>query len=161
MGDSNTPVSCYARTQSNVTASHSIEIAGRPEDIFAYVERIGGENGWYSYDRLLALRRIKPLQRGGKTLHVGDKADFFTVAVVEPNRELQLKAGRTAGLDDLTATFRLEPIAPLRTRLSVITTFAYLNTLGKVYWAAIKPFDRLLQRKMLRTIKQLVETHKE
>jgi hypothetical protein len=152
-----TPISRYTRIRSDVTAIHSIEIAAPPEVIFPYIEQIGGENGWYSYDRLLSLRGIRPVRSAGRRLSVGDKVDFFTVAVVESNRQVQLKAGRTAGLDDLTATFRLEPLDARGTCLSVTTTFTYLSILGEIYWAVVKPFDRLLQRRMLHTIKQLVE----
>ncbi|MFH1824117.1 MAG: DUF2867 domain-containing protein [Candidatus Firestonebacteria bacterium] len=124
---------------------------------------MGGKNGWYSYDQLLTLRGIfsggyPRLRSDDKTLKVGDKVDFFEVVSVERNRSVVLKF--VMGILEGETSFYLEPIDERHTRLFNITKLKYKNWFGKVYWTLIKPFDHLMQQKMLSHIKKLVEVKK-
>ncbi len=128
-----------------------------PERVFAAVERIGGENGWYAYDWLWQLRGALDLAVGGvgmrrgrshpTRLHVGDVLDCWRVETLETGRRLRLSAemklpGR-AWLD-----FEVEP-TPGGARLRQVASFDPRGVAGLAYWFSIYPAHAFVFRDML------------
>ena len=76
--------------------------AASPQDVFATVEGIGGDRGWYFANGLWAARGWVDKLLGGVgmrrgrrhpgELRVGDALDFFRVEAYEPTRLLRLRA---------------------------------------------------------------------
>ena len=146
--------------QPDVLSIYGIEIKGKAEDIFYFIERIGGKNGWYSYDPLLTVRgwfsggygkyRIE-----NKELKAGGKVDFFDIHSFVRNRELNLMFSMK-GIDG-EANFYIKELDCERAILASVGRFKFTSLFGKVYWWLIKPFDYLMRRKMLLNIKKYVE----
>jgi len=72
------------------------------DDVWRVIEGVGGENGWYSFPLLWAIRgwidKLSGgvgLQRGRRDadeLHVGDAVDFWRVEAIDRGRSLRLRA---------------------------------------------------------------------
>jgi uncharacterized protein YbjT (DUF2867 family) len=118
------------------------------EKIFASVESIGGENGWFRYDWLWRLRGLLDqifagpgLSRGRRDPHelrVGDSLDFWKVVDLQPNKRLllvnQMKVPGTAWLEFVTEGTTL-----------IQTALYYPKGLwGRVYWYLTKPLHKLV-----------------
>ena len=119
-----------------------------PEAVFAAVEAIGGDHGWFKYDWLWRLRGFLDVLAGGPglsrgrrdpdRLRLGDGLDFWKVADLRPNRRLllvnQMKVPGKAWLEFLVEGRRL-----------TITAHFYPNgVLGRLYWLITKPLHRLI-----------------
>jgi uncharacterized protein YbjT (DUF2867 family) len=135
-------------------------VPASPEAVFAAVERIGGESGWYAYDWLWRLRGALDLIVGGvglrrgrthpTRLHVGDVVDCWRVEALERGRRLRLRAemklpGR-AWLD-----FEVEPAAS-GARLRQVASFDPRGLAGLAYWFSIYPAHAFVFRDMLRGV---------
>ncbi len=119
-----------------------------PEKIFAAVESIGGENGWFKYDWLWRFRGLMDqvftgpgLSRGRRDPHklrIGDGLDFWKVVDIVPDKRLllvnQMKVPGTAWLE-----FSVEGT-------SLIQTAHYYpkGILGRLYWYLTKPLHKLV-----------------
>jgi uncharacterized protein YbjT (DUF2867 family) len=148
------------RFGSRLVDSRTIRVATGPAASFAPIQRIGGETGWYAWNRLWQLRGFLDLIVGGvgvrrgrssaTTLHVGDAIDFWRVENYEPGRLLRLAAemklpGR-AWLE-----FEVSPDA----EGSVIRQTAIFDPVGLpglAYWYALYPLHQLVFSGMLRGI---------
>ena len=144
----------------HVQLSRSIDIAAGLEHVFHYVERIGGESGWYTFNWLIDVRRFlsmkfKSHRSGFKVLSIGDRVDMFKVADIEMNKYLIL-AFENDMLDGVFC-FYLEKSDVNITTLYAATHFSFKNTSGKIYWIFVRPFDKILQKRMLINIKKLAE----
>lgn len=119
-----------------------------PERLWAVIQGIGGENGWYSSPILWAIRGWMDklvggvgLQRGRRSrarVTVGDVVDFWRVEAIEPGRMLRLKAEMKvpgAAWLELRAT-------PEGTgsRYDQRAVFFPLGLAGRLYWLAVLPF---------------------
>jgi uncharacterized protein YbjT (DUF2867 family) len=118
------------------------------EKVFAAVESIGGENGWFRYDWLWRLRGLMDqifagpgLSRGRRDPHklrIGDGLDFWKVVDLVPDKRLllvnQMKVPGTAWLE-----FVVEGT-------SLIQTAHYYpkGLLGRLYWHVTKPLHKLI-----------------
>jgi hypothetical protein len=126
--------------------------------VFAVVERIGGNVGWYYADWLWTVRGWLDLFVGGvgirrgrrdpDRLCVGDTVDCWRVESIEPGHRLRLVAemklpGR-AWLE-----FEVEPEGD-GTRLRQTATFDPLGLLGLAYWYAVWPLHQIVFGGMLR-----------
>jgi len=116
--------------------------------VFAAVESIGGDNGWFSYDWLWRLRGFidilfagPGLSRGRRDpdrLRIGDGLDFWKVVDLQPGKRLllanQMKVPGKAWLE-----FSIEG-----SRLIVTAHFYPRGLWGRAYWILTKPFHRLI-----------------
>ncbi|GHD82561.1 uncharacterized protein YbjT (DUF2867 family) [Salinibacterium amurskyense] len=137
------------------------------EALWAVVEGIGGENGWYSFPLAWALRGWLDklvggvgLRRGRRhptTLNTGDALDFWRVESIERGHSLRLRAemklpGRAwleLGVED-----RGEDGAFYRQR----AVFFPSGLGGRLYWAAILPFHGVIFSGMVNRIVAAAES---
>jgi uncharacterized protein YbjT (DUF2867 family) len=128
-----------------------------PPQVFAPIERIGGQTGWYGVDwfwrlrgRLDELRGGDGMRRGRRdphTIHVGDRIDFWRVERVEPDRRLLLAAemkipGRLWLQFDIESDDR-------RTEIRQTTVFDPAGSVGLVYWYLLYPVHHTIFKAML------------
>jgi tryptophan-rich sensory protein len=137
-----------------------------PARVFAAVERIGGQTGWYSTNWLWGLRGAVDLLMGGigmrrgrphpERLRVGDTLDCWRVESLEPGRRLLLAAEmRLPGRAWLE--FVVTPSGQF-TRLHQTAMFDPQGLLGRAYWYLIYPLHQLVFAGMLRGIAQASST---
>ncbi len=136
------------------------------ENAFQAVVRIGGDEGWYTFDWLWQLRGILDRMVGGvgmrrgrrdqRSLQAGDALDFWRVESVEPGDHLQLRAemkvpGRAWLRFDVQETENGE---------SVVRQTAFFEPkglLGLLYWWAVYPFHLFIFPTMLGAIGKRAE----
>jgi hypothetical protein len=140
--------------------SRTVRVAVPPGAAFRPIQRIGGQTGWYAWDRLWHVRGFLDLLVGGvgmrrgrpspTALHVGDAVDFWRVEAVEPDRLLRLAAEmklpgrawlefevtRDDGGSVIRQTASFDPVGPV----------------GRAYWYALYPVHQLVFGGMLRAI---------
>lgn len=116
--------------------------------LWAVIEGIGGENGWYSSPLLWAVRGWMDrlvggigLARGRRSrarLVVGDALDFWRVEAIEPGRMLRLRAEmKVPGLAWLE--LRAAPDGD-GSRYDQRAVFFPRGLAGRLYWLAVLPF---------------------
>ncbi|MBM7504375.1 SDR family oxidoreductase [Agromyces aurantiacus] len=118
------------------------------ERLWAVIEGVGGENGWYSFplawavrgwiDKLFGGVGLRRGRRDPDTLHPGDAVDFWRVEAIERPRFLRLRAemrvpGRawlemSAEPDGTGSTYRQRAV------------FFPKGLAGRLYWWAVFPF---------------------
>ncbi|MGH7872063.1 MAG: SDR family oxidoreductase [Candidatus Binatia bacterium] len=146
--------------------SRSVSVTAPAAAVFARIQAIGGETGWYRWNWLWRLRGLLDLLVGGAgmrrgrphpvQLHVGDTVDFWRVEVLEPNRRLRLAAemklpGR-AWLE-----FEVTSAGPLTT-IRQTAIFDPTGWLGHVYWYGLFPMHQLIFTGMLRGIARVASS---
>jgi uncharacterized protein YbjT (DUF2867 family) len=116
--------------------------------VFAAVESIGGDNGWFKFDWLWRLRGFidiifagPGLSRGRRDpnkLRIGDALDFWKVVDMKPNKRLllvnQMKVPGKAWLE----------LSVEGTKLTQTAHFYPKGLWGRVYWYLTKPLHRLI-----------------
>lgn len=148
------------RIGSRYVDSRSREARASCDGLFAVVERIGGDTGWYFGDWLWSLRGLLDLFAGGVGVRrgrrdpvsvlPGDTLDFWRVEDVEPPRLLRLRAEmRLPGRAWLQ--FEVDQ-APGGARLTQTALFDAAGLLGRLYWYALWPIHQLVFSGMLRGI---------
>lgn len=157
-----------ARFGNRLVDSRSTRVPAPPSEVFAAVERIGGETGWYYANWLWTLRGWLDLLAGGvgmrrgrrdpRRLLVGDTLDCWRVERIEPGKRLRLAAemklpGR-AWLE-----FELQP-RDGGTELRQTATYDPLGLLGLAYWYGVWPLHQLVFAGMLRGIAQAAERNR-
>jgi uncharacterized protein YbjT (DUF2867 family) len=145
--------------------SRSVRVAASPARVFAAVERIGGQTGWYYANWLWTLRGWLDLLVGGvgmrrgrrdpARLEVGDVVDCWRVEAIERGRRLRLQAemklpGR-AWLD-----FEVQPEGE-HARLIQTASFDPVGLWGLAYWYAVWPLHQLVFAGMLRGLARSAE----
>jgi uncharacterized protein YbjT (DUF2867 family) len=148
------------RFGSQLVDSRTVRVAVPPAAAFAPIQRIGGDTGWYAWNRLWRLRGFLDLLFGGvgtrrgrpspSALRVGDTVDFWRVEALEPGRRLRLIAdmklpGRAwlefeVSGEGSSATIRQTAI------------FDPVGLPGRAYWYALYPLHQLVFSGMLRGI---------
>jgi hypothetical protein len=146
--------------------SRVIDVDTTAAAAFAPIRRIGGEAGWYAFDRLWQLRGLLDLLFGGvglrrgrrdpDRLRVGDSLDWWRVEAFEPDRRLRLVAemklpGR-AWLE-----FEVEA-RDAGARIRQTATFHPAGLLGLAYWYGIYPLHALVFRGMIRGLARRAES---
>lgn len=136
--------------------ARTLVVAAEPSRVFAAIERIGGENGWYAYDSLWRIRGALDLAVGGvglrrgrrhpDRLRLGDVVDCWRVERFERGKRLRLSAemklpGR-AWLD-----YEVEAV-PGGTCLQQIASFDPHGIAGLAYWFAMYPAHAFVFRDM-------------
>jgi uncharacterized protein YbjT (DUF2867 family) len=145
--------------------SRTVQVERSPEVAFRPIQKIGGERGWYAWNRLWRVRGFLDLLIGGvgvrrgrptnNELRVGDTIDFWRVEKFEPNHLLRLIAemkipGRAwlefeVSGDAYTSTIRQTAI------------FDPVGLFGRLYWYALWPLHQLVFSGMLRGIREAAE----
>ena len=138
-----------------------VQITDAPiENVWACIERIGGENGWYGSDWLWYLRGLLDrifggvgLRRGRRDpikLRIGDSLDFWRVEDYEEGKKLRLYAEMILP-GKAWLEFNLEKVDG-KVKATQIATFQPRGLGGQLYWRGISPFHILLFPTMLRNI---------
>ncbi|WP_194824968.1 SDR family oxidoreductase [Nocardia sp. XZ_19_231] len=132
-----------------------------PATLWAVIEAIGGEHGWYSFplawalrgwiDRLFGGVGLRRGRRDPHRLHVGEALDWWRVEHLERGRLLRLRAemrvpGR--GWLELSVTPSDDGGAHYRQR----ALFEPHGLAGHLYWKAISPFHAIIFGGMARNI---------
>ena len=154
------PAGAHGGSGTRIVDSRAVEVACGPEQAFGPIRRIGGEAGWYFYNRLWRIRGALDLLIGGpglrrgrrdsEALRVGDALDFWRVEAFESPSLLRLVAEmRLPGRAWLQ--FEVEPTAA-GARIRQTAIFDPLGLTGLLYWYALYPLHRLIFAGMLRGI---------
>ncbi len=145
---------------SRLVDSRTIEVAVAPAAAFAPIQRIGGDTGWYAWNRLWWLRGWLDLLVGGvgmrrgrrspTELRIGETVDFWRVEAIEPDRLLRLAAemklpGRAWLEFEVTG-------AGAGATIRQTASFDPVGPLGRAYWYALYPVHQLVFGGMLRAI---------
>ncbi|APT84729.1 SDR family oxidoreductase [Corynebacterium aquilae] len=139
------------------------------EDLFAVIESIGGEHGWYSTPLLWRIRgwldramRGPGLARGRRSrdhVRLGDAVDWWTVEAIERPRLLRLRADMKVSGDAW-----LELIADKDEDTGAVTyrqraIFFPRGVAGLAYWYSILPAHGLVFPTMASNIVAAAEQH--
>lgn len=132
-----------------------------PDNIWPYLEKIGGETGWYStsflwkarglMDRLVGGPGVQRGRRSQTGLRLGDCLDFYRVMEIRPQQRLLLLAEMRLpgeGLLDLS----LIPAESGHIYLYINLYYRPHGILGHLYWLGVTPFHSLAFKGMLRAI---------
>jgi len=141
--------------------SQVIEAPVDPNTLFAVVEGIGGERGWFSGEWLWRVRGAMDrvvggvgLRRGRRhpdRLRVGDPLDFWRVEALEPGRLLRLRAEmRLPG--EAWLEWRIEPTDDGGSRFEQRALFHPRGLYGRAYWLTVLPFHGLIFGPMARRL---------
>lgn len=153
------------RVGSRYVDSRSTDVDAPPEVVFATVERIGGQVGWYYGDWLWSLRGLLDLFVGGvgvrrgrrdpDALLPGDALDFWRVEEVDRPHLLRLRAEmRVPGRAWLQ--FEVDP-RDGGARLTQAALFDAQGLFGRLYWYALWPIHQFVFAGMLRGIRRHAE----
>lgn len=132
-----------------------------PELAFRPVERIGGQTGWYAWNRLWRLRGFMDTLAGGvgmrrgrndpEALRPGDTLDFWRVESVERPRQLRLAAEmKVPGRAWLE--FEIEDDGSGGSVIRQTAVFDPIGLFGRVYWYVLYPLHELVFGGMLKGI---------
>ncbi|MBF6454714.1 SDR family oxidoreductase [Nocardia cyriacigeorgica] len=132
-----------------------------PETLWAVIESIGGENGWYSFplawslrgwiDRLSGGVGLRRRRKHPHRLHPGEALDWWRVEHIERPRSLRLRAEmQVPGSAWLELGVEPEPDGGARYRQRAV--FQPRGLAGHLYWKAITPFHDVVFGGMVRNI---------
>ncbi len=135
------------------------------EDLFAVVEGIGGDRGYYTSDLLWEIRGLLDQAIGGigvrrgrrhpERLRVGEPLDFWRVEAIEAGSLLRLRAEmRVPG--DAWLEFRVSETAG-GSQLEQRARFHPRGLWGRAYWYVLAPFHALIFPKMAQRIAAAAE----
>ncbi|OAA21604.1 hypothetical protein UG55_105722 [Frankia sp. EI5c] len=148
------------------TDERSQAVTAPADRLWAVIEGIGGENGWYSWPLAWSVRGWLDLLLGGVGHHRGrrDPHHLRTGEAIDLWRVEELVAGR---LLRLRAEMKLPGQAWLELRVEPGTggvvyrqraLFLPRGLLGHLYWKVISPFHSVVFGAMLRTVVRRAET---
>lgn len=135
-----------------------------PEKLWASIEAIGGETGWYGADLLWSIRGLLDtivggagLRRGRRDplkLRAGESLDFWRVEEIDHGRYLRLFAEMKLP-GEAWLEFEIRPgQSGEKTQLKQTATFLPKGLLGNLYWYAIAPFHFLVFPTMIKNIEK-------
>lgn len=145
--------------------SRATQVQRSPEVAFRPIQKLGGESGWYAWNRLWRVRGFLDLliggvgvRRGRRTnneLRVGDTIDFWRVEKFEPNHLLRLMAEmKLPGRAWLEFEVRGDALASTIRQTAI---FEPVGLFGRIYWYALWPLHQLVFSGMLRRIREAAE----
>ena len=138
-----------------------------PEQLWKFVESIGGTHGYYSatfawelrgvMDRLVGGAGLRRGRRDPEHLHVGEALDFWRVEALDRPNLLRLRAEmKLPGLAWLE--FKLEKTES-GSKLIQQATFAPKGLFGHLYWWSVAPFHGLVFPGMANHLVRDAELH--
>ncbi|UYP19104.1 SDR family oxidoreductase [Rhodococcus sp. Z13] len=143
------------------TDERSLDSDASPEEVFATIESIGGENGWYSFPLAWTVRGWLDRFAGGvgpnrgrrhpRVLNTGDALDFWRVEEIHRPELLRLRAEMRAP-GGAWLEWRVEPREGGRSRLHQRAVFFPRGLAGRAYWYSLVPFHGIIFRGMLENI---------
>jgi uncharacterized protein YbjT (DUF2867 family) len=140
-----------------------------PEEVFAPIQRIGGEHGWYAYKwvfwtRGFVHRRLRGVglrtgRRDPVNLRVGDAIDFWRVEKFIPNQLLLLFAEMR--LPGRAWTFF--QVAPHEegSEVRITALFDPKGISGRLFWYTVAPYHYLVFNSILRGIEKSVNQNRD
>ena len=142
------------------------DCAAPAEDLFAIIEGIGGETGWYSLPVAWAARGVLDKLVGGvglargrsnsEKLRVGDAVDFWRVERLDHGTFLRLRAEmKVPGLAWLE--FSATPLPDGGSHYYQRAIFFPRGLGGRLYWLAMLPFHGVIFSGMARRITEAAE----
>ena len=149
------------RRGSRLVDSRSASVAATPAAVFAPIQRIGGETGWYEGALLWRLRGWLDVLVGGPGLRrgrrdpvgirVGDTIDFWRVEAFEQDALLRLAAEmKVPGRAWLQ--FEVRASGDGSSEITQTAVFEPNGLFGLAYWYALWPMHGFIFGGMLRTI---------
>jgi len=130
------------------------ETDATPADLWAVIEGIGGDNGWYSFplawavrgwmDKLVGGVGLRRGRRNPKRLNIGDALDFWRVEAIDRGEFLRLRAEmRVPGRAwlEMRATPAEHGSGSVYDQRAV---FFPMGLGGRLYWFAILPFHGVI-----------------
>jgi uncharacterized protein YbjT (DUF2867 family) len=143
-------------------------VAASKQSLWAVIESIGGENGWYSWrlawrvrgwlDRFSGGPGLRRGRRDRFDLQVGDAVDWWRVEDIEELRLLRLRAEmRLPGLAWLDLA--VEEDGAGRTVFRQKAYFYPRGLAGHLYWRAVTPFHGIVFGSMQRNVARTAERH--
>ena len=139
----------------------SSPVDAAPQDLWAVIKGIGGQNGWYSWslgwrvrgllDRLAGGPGLRRGRRSPVDLSVGDALDWWRVEEIRSGELLRLRAEmRLPGLAWLELLVERDTLG--RTVFRQRALFHPHGLLGHLYWWAVWPFHGIVFGGMQRNI---------
>jgi uncharacterized protein YbjT (DUF2867 family) len=132
-----------------------------PAEAFSAVLCIGGDNGWYAWSWLWALRGLLDQAMGGVGLRrgrrdpacvvAGDTVDFWRVEELEPDRRLLL-AAEMRGPGRGWLQFECLPLPDGGTRIIQTAMWDPIGLSGHLYWFSLWPAHQLIFSSMIEGI---------
>lgn len=136
-----------------------VKINAEAEKIYYFLERIGGENGWFSYDSSDLIKNIEKgriyLKENFSKICPKGKIDLFQIEDYEPNKKLLLKF--ESKLAEGENSFFIRQDSDGKQELVHVFRIKLKNFWGRLYWKLQKPFDGKIRSKMLANIKKMAE----
>jgi hypothetical protein len=137
----------------------SVKINAEAEKIFFFLERIGGENGWFSYDSSSLMDNFEKgkliLKENFSKICPKGKIDLFQIADFEKNKKLRLKFESALAIGE--NSFFILQDKNGRAELINVYRVKLMSFWAKMFWKIQKPFDGRIRKKMLSNIKKLAE----
>ena len=138
----------------------SIKSSSSPEELMSTIKSVGGENGWFAFNWIWAIRGFTDkiiggvgLRRGRRhptDLRIGDTIDFFKVTTLTANRLQLLAEMKVPGHAWLEWTVKETP--EKGSEVTQQALFVPRGVLGRAYWYVLLPFHVIIFRRMLRNI---------
>ena len=148
------------------TDLREVTVDAPAEDLWAVVESIGGDNGWYSLpmawaargflDKLVGGVGLRRGRRDPDKLVAGDALDFWRVEKIDRGSFLRLRAEmKVPGLAWLE--FTVTPQGDQHCRLSQRAIFFPHGLGGRLYWFAVTPLHGIVFAGMARSLGKAAE----
>jgi uncharacterized protein YbjT (DUF2867 family) len=135
-----------------------ISLQAGAAEIWEYLRRLGGPNGYFFRDELWQFRGLVDRLLGGSgyrggrrhpvELRVGDALDFWRILDVEPERRLLLLAEMKMP-GEAVLEFIITPQGPDRTEIRELSRFLPRGLAGLLYWYSIYPLHTYIFGGML------------
>ncbi|WP_417218341.1 SDR family oxidoreductase [Arthrobacter sp.] len=142
------------------TDARERKTAATPDRVWAVIEGIGGDNGWYSMPLAWSVRGwmdklgggvgLRRGRRSKSSLQLNDVVDWWRVEALEPGRLLRLRAEMLAP-GGAWLELRVDPEGDgsiYRQR----AIFFPRGLAGRLYWLAVLPFHGIIFRSMAERI---------
>ena len=150
------------------TDTREVTVDAPSDELWAVVESIGGENGWYSLPVAWAARGLLDKMVGGvgirrgrrdpNKLVTGDALDFWRVEKIERGTFLRLRAEmKVPGLAWLE--FTVTPITDQKSTLTQRAIFFPQGLGGRLYWMAVTPLHGIVFAGMAKSMGKAAEQH--
>ncbi|MCK9920458.1 SDR family oxidoreductase [Frankia sp. AgPm24] len=143
------------------------DVAADPARLWAVIEGIGGENGWYSWPLAWSARGWLDTLVGGvgprrgrrdpASVHVGEALDFWRVEEIEPGRLLRLRAEMKLPGEAWLELRALPGDSPGTALYRQRAVFRPHGLNGQLYWWAVSPFHAIVFGGMARNIVRAAE----